>query len=88
MDKDINGLIEGRNLFDSKKYLFGPKVFCLNQKNFVSLRQFSSTKIRPQAKIYKFLLSRIAILLLKDCFEREKIIFHKKNFKHKKIILL
>ena len=35
MDKDINGLIEGRNLFDSNKYLFGPKIFCLNQKNFV-----------------------------------------------------
>ena len=34
------------------------------------------------------MLSRIAILLLKGYFEREKIIFHKKNLKHKKIILL
>ena len=54
MVKDINGLIEGRNLFDLNKYLFGPKIFCLNQKNVVSLRQFSSTKIRSQAKIDKF----------------------------------
>ena len=34
------------------------------------------------------LLSRIAILLLKGYFGREKIIFHKKNLKYKKIILL
>ena len=34
------------------------------------------------------LLSRIAILLLKGYFEREKIILHEKNLKHRKIILL
>ena len=34
------------------------------------------------------LLSRIAILLLKGYFEREKIILHEKNLKNKKIILL
>ena len=36
------------------------------------------------------MLSRIAVLvlLLKGEFEREKIIFHEKNLKHKKIILL
>ena len=34
------------------------------------------------------LLSRIAILLLKGYFGREKINFHKKNLKHRKIILL
>ena len=34
------------------------------------------------------MLSRIAILLLKGLFEREKIIFYEKNLKHKKIILL
>ena len=34
------------------------------------------------------LLSRIAILLLKGYFKREKIILHEKNLKHKKIILL
>ena len=54
MVKDINCLIEGRNLFDSNKYLFGPKIFCLNQKNFVSLRYFLSTKSKPQAKIDNF----------------------------------
>ena len=63
MVKDINGLIEGRNLFDSNKYLFGPKIFCLNQKNFVSLRQFSSTKIRPQAKIDKFSFKNSNIII-------------------------
>ena len=34
------------------------------------------------------LFSRIAILLLKGYFEREKIILHEKNPKHRKIILL
>ena len=34
------------------------------------------------------LLSRIAILLLKDYFETEKIILQEKNLKHRKIILL
>ena len=34
------------------------------------------------------MLSRIAILLLKGYFDREKIIFYEKNLKHKKIILL
>ena len=34
------------------------------------------------------LLSRIAILLLKGYFEREKIILLEKNLKHRKIILL
>ena len=63
MVKDINGLIEGRNLFDSNKYLFGPKTFCFNQKNFVSLRQFSSTKIRPQAKRDKFAFKNSNIII-------------------------
>ena len=34
------------------------------------------------------LLSRLAILLLKGYFEREKINFHEKNLKYRKIILL
>ena len=34
------------------------------------------------------LLSRIAILLLKGYFGREKISFHEKNLKYRKIILL
>ena len=45
-------------------------------------------KIRPQAKIDNFASLRITILLLKGLFESEKIIFHEKNLKHKKIILL
>ena len=39
MVKDIICLIQGRHLFDSNQYLFDPKIFCLNQKNFVSLKQ-------------------------------------------------
>ena len=34
------------------------------------------------------LLSRIAILLLKESFKEEKIIFYEKNLKNWKIILL
>ena len=34
------------------------------------------------------LLSKIAILLLKGYFEREKIILHENNLKDRKIILL
>ena len=34
------------------------------------------------------LLSRIAILLLKGYFEREKINFHEKNLKYRKTILI
>ena len=39
MVKDIICLIQGRNLFDSNQYSFDPKIFCLNKKNFVSLKQ-------------------------------------------------
>ena len=39
MVEDIIYLIQGRNLFDSNQYLFDPKIFCSNQKNFVSLKQ-------------------------------------------------
>ena len=34
------------------------------------------------------MLPRIAILLLKEWFDRKKIILHEKNLKHRKIILL
>ena len=37
---------------------------------------------------YIILLTRIAILLLKGYFGREKIDFHEKNLKYRKIILL
>ena len=30
-----NLLILKKNLFDSNKYLFGPKIFCLNQTNVI-----------------------------------------------------
>ena len=39
MVKDIICLIEGRNLLDLNNFLFGSKIFCLNQTNFVSLKQ-------------------------------------------------
>ena len=39
MVKHIICLIQSGNLLDSKKYLFGPKIFCLNRTNFVSLKQ-------------------------------------------------
>ena len=39
MVKDIISLIQGGNSFDSNQYLFDTKIFCLNQKNFVSLKQ-------------------------------------------------
>ena len=39
MVKDIICLIQGRNLFNSNQYLFDPKIFCLNRKNFVSSKQ-------------------------------------------------
>ena len=51
------------------------------------LKVVNPRKLNLRQKLI-ILLSRIAILLLKGHFEREKIIFHKKNLKHKKIILL
>ena len=41
--------------------------------------------LRKQMKQKMILHSRIAILLLKGSFKTEKIIFHKKNLKHRKI---
>ena len=42
MAKDIICLIKVRNLLDSNKYLFGPKIFYLNQTNFISFKQIIS----------------------------------------------
>ena len=39
-------------------------------------------------KFHSHVISRMTILLLKGYFEREKIILHTKNLKHRKIILL
>ena len=50
------------------------------------LKVVRSRKLDPWQKQI-ILLSRIAILLLKGYFEREKIIFHEKNLKHRKIML-
>ena len=36
MIKDIICLLQGRNLFDLKTFLFGLKIFCLNQTNHFS----------------------------------------------------
>ena len=56
MVKDIICLILGRNLFDLKKYLFGPKIFCLNQTNFVSLKQNISSHKKKGFKQIIFLI--------------------------------
>ena len=37
-------------LFDSNKYLFGPKIFCLNQTNFVSFKQIICLNQRKSFK--------------------------------------
>ena len=66
---------------------FNVRIIKLLQKNFFQGSSF--TKIRPQAKIDNFAFkNRNIIVLLKIEFERENIIFHEKNLKHKKIILL
>ena len=50
MVKDLICLIQGRNLFDSNKYLFDPKIFCLNQTNFVLFKQIISLNQRKSFK--------------------------------------
>ena len=56
MVKDIICFIHGRNLFDSNKYLFGPKIFCLNQTNFISSKQIISLNQRKSFKQIMFLI--------------------------------
>ena len=56
MVKDIICLIQSRKLFDSNKYLFGPKIFCLNQTNFVSFKQIISLNQRKSFKQIIFLI--------------------------------
>ena len=56
MVKDIICLIQGRNLFDSNQYLFNPKIFRLNQKNVVSLKQNISLHQRKCFKHIIFLI--------------------------------
>ena len=68
--KDIICLIWGRNLFDSNKYLFGPKIFCLNRTNFVSFKQIISLHQRKSFKQIIFLIqsnifSECAVKILK-----------------------
>ena len=50
MVKDIICLIKDINLFDSNKYLFGPKIFCLNRTNFISFKQIISLNQRKSFK--------------------------------------
>ena len=50
MVKDIICLIQSRNLFDSNKYLFGSKIFCLNQTNFISFKEIISLNQRKSFK--------------------------------------
>ena len=54
MVKDIICLIQGRNSFDSNQYLFDPKIFCLNQTNFVSFKQIISLNQRKSFKLIIF----------------------------------
>ena len=68
------------------KQNFFPKIIIKNPPRVV-FSKFNKLQFNSIKKSI-ILLSRIAILLLKGCFEREKIILHKKNFKHRKIILL
>ena len=56
MVKDIICLIQGRHFFDSNQYLFDPKIFCLNQKNFFSLKQNISLHERKCFKQIFFLI--------------------------------
>ena len=56
MVKDIICLIQGKNLFDPNKYLFSPKIFYLNQTNFVSLKQKISLHQRKCFKQIIFLI--------------------------------
>ena len=48
---------------------------------------FASTKIRPQEKIDNFAFKNSNIII-EGHFERERIILHEQNLKHRKIILL
>ena len=59
------------NLFDSNKYLFGPKIFCLNQTNFVLLKQNISLDQRKCFKQIIFLIqSNIFLSVFPETFDR------------------
>ena len=64
MVKDIICLIQGRNLFDLNEYLFGPKIFWLNQTNFVSLKQNISLH---QRKCFKQIIFLVQSNLFSQC---------------------
>ena len=46
----INFFVLKKNLFDSNKYLFGSKIFCLNEINFNSFKQIISLNQRKSFK--------------------------------------
>ena len=64
MVKDIICWIQGRNLFDSNEYLFDPKIFCLNQKKFVSLKQ---NIYLHQRKCFKQIIFLIRSNIFSEC---------------------
>ena len=64
MVKDIICLIQDRNLFDWNQYLFDPKIFCLNQKKFFSLKQNISL---PQRKCFIQIIFLIQCNILSEC---------------------
>ena len=71
-----------KNFIDSHSESTFPKFKILDSLKVVDPRKLD---LRQKQII---LLSRIAILLFKGYFGREKINFHEKNLKYRKIILL
>ena len=64
MVKDIICLILDRNLFDSNKYLFGSKIFCWDQTNFISFKQIISLN---QRKSFKQIIFFDSINFFSEC---------------------
>ena len=87
MSKMVNSIRNTKVNFNlTLKFKYRVK-FKVNKQVIFNLRQFPSRKIRHWQKQI-ILLSRIAIILLKGYFQREKIILQEKNSKHRKIIPL
>ena len=66
----------------------GYKVKIKREYYYKNLFLSSFTKIRPQAKIDNFAFKNSNIIIEGSIWKKKKIIFHEKNLKHKKIILL
>ena len=83
----------GRNSILYKSQFFSIRIFStillfeIFKNHFLEIRVVDPGKLDLRQKQI-ILLSRIAILLLKGKFGREKINFYEKNLKYRKIILL